>query len=216
MVVKNPLEEPMISRFGWTYPNALERYRQEIVDGILDFEVEYGNWEYTYHDLMKSQIPYVLEVLTKDPYSRQAVITLPNEETRRLPSPPCLQTIQYFIRDNQDSEKELLCDLFFRSNDALKASFSNAFALIMLQQKMANELGIKRLGEYVHRVGSYHIYENDYAELEGVITRMKNNGNLTYEYVGDWDEQMTDEREDIAKLVLQLKNNPSKKIKQAG
>jgi len=216
MVVKNPLEEPMISRFGWTYPNALERYRQEFLDGILDFEIEYGNWDYTYHDLMKEQIPWIIDVLTKDPHSRQAVITLPNEKTRTLNSPPCLQLVQYFIRDNENKKKELLCEITMRSNDALKASFQNAFVFIMLQQRMAEKLGIEKLGSYIHNATSYHVYENDYEELEACMNRMKSGGPLTYDYIGDWDEQMEEEREDIAKLVLDLKKDPKEKIKQFG
>ena len=52
MVVEQPLEEPVISRLFIGGPRELEQYRQEILDGILDFEVERGNWEYTYHSRM--------------------------------------------------------------------------------------------------------------------------------------------------------------------
>ena len=37
MKVKNPLKEPMISRLMIGGPRELEQYRQEILDGILDF-----------------------------------------------------------------------------------------------------------------------------------------------------------------------------------
>ena len=38
--VKHPLQEPMISKLSFTYPEALEQYKQEMLDGILDFEIE--------------------------------------------------------------------------------------------------------------------------------------------------------------------------------
>ena len=52
MVVGNPLKEPMISKLSFCDPDSLEQYRQEMLDGILDFEIKKGNWVYTYHDRM--------------------------------------------------------------------------------------------------------------------------------------------------------------------
>ena len=45
MVVEEPLAEPRISRLFVGGPSDLEQYRQEMLDGILDFEVERGNWK---------------------------------------------------------------------------------------------------------------------------------------------------------------------------
>ena len=59
-VAENPLMEPMISKLFVGDPRSLEQYRQEILDGILDFEVERGNWEYTYHRRMEKQIPWLI------------------------------------------------------------------------------------------------------------------------------------------------------------
>lgn len=67
MKVKNPLKEPMISRLMIGGPRELEQYRQEILDGILDFEIERGNWAYTYHDRIAKQIPFVIEELKRNP-----------------------------------------------------------------------------------------------------------------------------------------------------
>ena len=73
MVVNSPLKEPMISRCFIGGYKELEQYRQEMLDGILDFEVERGNWAYTYHQRMEKQIPLVIEELRRNPYSRRAV-----------------------------------------------------------------------------------------------------------------------------------------------
>ena len=59
MVVEEPLAEPMKSRLFIGGPRELEQYRQEMLDGILDFEVERGNWEYTYHSRMAEQFDFI-------------------------------------------------------------------------------------------------------------------------------------------------------------
>ena len=47
--VEEPLSEPMISKCFIGGPRELQQYCMEMLDGILDFEVERGNWAYTYH-----------------------------------------------------------------------------------------------------------------------------------------------------------------------
>lgn len=201
MVVENPLAEPMISKLFIGDPRSLEQYRQEILYGILDFEVERGNWEYTYHQRMENQIPWVIRELKRNPDSRRAVISIRSEEDLQSGSPACLQNIQFFVRQNK-----LHCKVLFRSNDAAKATFMNAFAFIMLQQKIADELNVE-MGTYTHRANSFHVYERDYKMLEGYIKRILAGGELTYEYVGDWDEQMEEAKPEIAELVDHLKKN---------
>lgn len=202
MCVETPLAEPMISRLfiGGFY--ELEQYRQEMLDGILDFEVEYGNWTYTYHQRMGKQIPFIIEELTRNPFSRRAVIDIRDwEKDSKSEDPACLQHIQYFIRDNK-----LHCKVLFRSNDACKATFMNAFALIMLQKRIADELHIE-VGTYTHRANSFHCYEKDFELLKGYVNRIHDEGELTYDYVGEWDELMEEARPMIAEKVQVLKNN---------
>ena len=200
--VEKPLAEPMISRLfiGGFY--ELEQYRQEMLDGILDFEIERGNWAYTYHSRMEKQIPFIVEELTRNPFSRRAVIDIRDwEKDSNSEDPACLNHIQYFVRDNK-----LHCKVLFRSNDACKATFMNAFALIMLQQKIADELGIE-VGTYSHRANSFHCYEKDFDLLSGYANRIHNNDKLTYNYVGEWDELMESAKPMIAEKVQILKNN---------
>ena len=202
MVVNQPLLEPRISRLAFIDPKSLEQYCQEVLDGILDFAVEHGYWDYTYHQLMEAQIPEILNVLKENMYSRRAVIILPTAEIMKLDSPPCLQRIQYLYRDGL-----LNCDVDFRSNDAVKATFTNAFALTMLQQRMANELGVG-VGQYTHRANSFHAYKNDYEILEGYVRRIQSGNNLTYNYADDWQDEMKDNevQEEIKQYVLERKN----------
>lgn len=202
MEVKNPLKEPMISRLMIGGPRELEQYRQEILDGILDFEIERGNWAYTYHDRIAQQIPFVIEELRRNPYSRRAVIVVRDWEVdSKSTDPACLQHIQYFVRDNK-----LHCKLMFRSNDACKATFMNAFALIMLQKRIADELGYE-VGTYTHRANSFHCYAADYALLDGYVERYLSGAETTYDYKDEWEIMMEEAKPDIEKAARELKSH---------
>ena len=199
-VVENPLSEPMISKLFIGDPRSLEQYRQEMLDGILDFEIERGNWEYTYHRRMENQIPWIIAELKRNPDSRRAVIAIRGDADMNTNSPACMQNLQFLIRDGA-----LHCKVLFRSNDATKAAFMNAFALIMLQKRIADTLGAP-VGSYTHRANSFHVYERDYDMFDGYVRRIKSGGELAYFYEGDWDELMEEAKPDIEKMVDELKN----------
>lgn len=202
MVVRKPIAEPMISRLFIGGYHELEQYRQEMLDGILDFEIERGNWAYTYHSRMEKQMPFIDDELRRNPFSRRAVIDIRDwEKDSQNEDPACLQHIQYFIR-----EDKLHCKVLFRSNDACKATFMNAFVLIMLQKRIADALGVE-VGTYTHRANSFHCYEKDFDLLDGYVERIRSGENLTYDYVGEWDELMEEAKADIAEKVERLKNN---------
>ena len=221
MVVREPLAEPRISKLFIGGQKELEQYRQEMLDGILDFEVERGKWDYTYHDRMVNypiwrfdaekkevigslnQIEFVVNELKRNPSSRRAVIVIrdPSIDVNSN-DPACLQHIQYFIRND-----ELECKVLFRSNDACKATFMNAFALICLQERIAKELGVE-VGPYVHRANSFHCYEQDFGMLEGYCKRIEGADDwddLCFEYEGNWKEDMEGYQEEIARQVEELK-----------
>lgn len=203
MTVKKPLAEPMISRLFIGGPRELEQYRQEILDGILDFEIDRGNWAYTYHDRIASQLPFIYEELRRNPYSRRAVISVRADADVGSSDPACLQHIQYFVRDNA-----LHCKVLFRSNDAVKATFMNAFALIMLQKRVADELGYE-MGTYIHRANSFHVYERDFEMLHGYAKRIINSvdkSDITYNYKGEWKDIMDAYKPEIAAMVKELKS----------
>ncbi len=201
--VEEPLLEPMISRLFIGGFSELEQYRQEILDGILDFEVERGNWEYTYHSRIAEQLPFISRELKRNPDSRRAVIDVRDwrHDTREgNDSPACLQHIHYFIRGGK-----LHCKVLFRSNDAAKATFMNAFALILLQQRLAQELGVE-MGTYTHRANSFHAYEKDFPLLKKYIEAIRGGDEITYDYIGEWDELMDEAKPEIAKKIEVLKN----------
>lgn len=205
MVVESPLAEPRISRLIPCGPRELEQYREEILDGILDFEIERGNWAYTYHSRIAEQLPFILEELRRNPDSRRAVIDVRDwKYDSQNDSPACLQHIQFFIRDGALHMKVL-----FRSNDAVKATFMNAFALICLQEQVAKELGVE-VGSYTHRANSFHAYEQDWSLLGSYMHRLLSSSrkNTTYNYSGEWEDYMEEFRPEIAKMVEELRARP--------
>ena len=200
--VQEPLAEPMISKLFIGGPEELEQYRQEMLDGILDFEVAAGKWAYTYHERMAEQFPFIVEELKRNPSSRRAVLLIRDwRKDSASDDPACLQHIQYFIRNGK-----LDCVVLFRSNDACKATYMNAFALIMLQARFAEQLGVG-VGTYTHRASSFHCYEKDFGMLEGYCRRIETEDidDLTFDYVDGWKDMMEDAQAGIAARVEELR-----------
>jgi len=199
--VEEPVSEPRISKLiiGGAYD--LQRYVMEIIDGILDFKISAG-WDYTYHDRFAKYMPFVINELKRNRESRRAVISIrDNEVDSKSNDAACMQSIQFFIRNNK-----LDMMVMFRSNDLPEAFFFNAFALIMLQEKTAKELGVG-IGTYTHRSNSMHCYEKDFDLLRNFVKAVgeKQGEDLVYNYTGDWDEIMKAEIPNINKLVDDLR-----------
>ena len=204
--IEEPLAEPRISRLiiGGAYD--LQRYVMELVDGILDFKINEG-WDYTYHDRFAKYLPFIIAELKRNRESRRAIISIrDNEKDSSSSDPACMQSIQFFVRDNK-----LDCMVLFRSNDLPEAFFFNAFGLISLQEKLAAELGLAA-GTYTHRSNSMHCYEKDFALLKNFVKAIneKQIEDLTYSYRGDWDEIMKAEIPGIVRLVEDLKSQNQK------
>ena len=96
--------------------------------------------------------------------------------------------------------------VLFRSNDLPEAFFFNAFGLIMLQEKIARELGVA-IGSYTHRSNSMHCYEKDFPLLQNFVKAINERPpeDLCYDYRGEWDELMEAEIPNILKLVEDLR-----------
>ena len=179
MVVDEPMREPRIHR---AFPGALEDlevYRQEVVLGIHDHWInpEEGKWTYTYHQRLSNyviegqsvdQIGYIIDKLSRTPYSRRAqAITWNPKLDPVTDDPPCLQRIWFRMVEAQNGYI-LNMNTHWRSRDAYKASFMNIFALTDLQRFVAEEISKNvgkdvSVGRYVDISDSFHIY-GSYAE----------------------------------------------------
>lgn len=219
MVVQKPLMEPMISKCGIYSPKDLQQYMLEIKDGIFDFIIgkDENLWEYTYHERIADQIPFVLEELKRNIWSRRAVIDVRKNGVDMFNDhPACLQHIQFLVRrDLSNKEPKLDMIVTMRSNDATQATFMNAFGFIMgLQKLIADNLGLE-LGHYVHRVGSFHAYKSHWKELFHAVSKIKesetkdlcyyydshNSNYLPKEPFVEWRPMMEASMEEIMRLV---------------
>jgi len=188
LTVEDPASEPMIHRCFPGGLDALEEYRQEVVDGIKDHWVRDQNnpddqrWEYTYHERIFNyrvpsmpggidQIAAVVEGLAKSPYSRrQQAIVWKVWEDAGISDPACMQSLWFRILPDEDGVWRLNLNVRFRSRDAYDAAFMNIFALVHLMERVAARVATKagrevRLGRYLDESDSYHIYGAKLADF---------------------------------------------------
>lgn len=198
----HPLWEPMISKIAPCGPADLQQYVMEMTEGIMDFEYTVaGNWPYTYHDRMIEQLIDIVRILKEDSNSRRAVVVIRRPQDISMDDPPCLQMIQFMINNHC-----LDCYVTFRSNDAVKAFFMNAFALIQIQKTIAEILGVG-VGHYIHTANSFHAYEKDWGMLESCVKRYDDGVELTDFYISvdpeidDWYGPMQEAIPDIRAKV---------------
>lgn len=189
-VVEDPFLEPRIHR---AFPGGLEDleiYRQEVVEGVHDHWIapEEGKWTYTYHRRLFSyemegqamdQIRYIIEKLASAGHSRRAqAITWNPKHDPPTTDPPCLQRVWCRLLAEEGGELCLNMNTHWRSRDAFKAAYMNAFALTDLQRLIAEEISAKikkpvRIGRYADLVDSFHIYGSYFDEFQGFLKLVK-------------------------------------------
>ncbi len=76
---------------------------------------------------------------------------------------PCTCTLQFLVRDGL-----LHLVVYMRSNDVFIGFPHDVFAFTMIQEILANDLGVK-LGAYKHMVGSFHLYDRDREKVEAYL-----------------------------------------------
>jgi thymidylate synthase len=127
------------------------------------------------------QLGRVADLLTKDPDSRQAVVTIHNgniDLLRETKDVPCTLSLQFMVRGG-----ELCLRVTMRSNDVWLGLPYDVVQFTVLQLAMASALGIP-VGWYHHSVGSLHLYERDRGKVEMALTdiSLDNNTQLREPY----------------------------------
>ena len=102
-----------------------------------------------------NQWEHVINLLRKDPNSRQAVIHIKDASDEPTKDLPCTVCLQYLIRDGK-----LHATTYMRSNDIWLGFPYDVFSFTCLQIIMAFELGVD-IGEYTHIAGSLHLYSRN-------------------------------------------------------
>lgn len=132
-------------------------------DQYRDGEVLHGS----YGPRLRNQIPYVLDLLSRDPDTRQAVLQVwdPAYDLQVRRDLPCTVGFQLLLRGNY---LDMLTTM--RSNDAWRGFAYDVFQFAQLQCTMAHCLGAA-VGRMIHRVGSFHLYEADWERCQVVTSR---------------------------------------------
>lgn len=106
-----------------------------------------------------------IKELKVDPDSRRAIISihLPQHDWSGSLDTPCTSDFQFFIRENQ-----LHMINHMRSQSAAFVMPYDVFLMTMIQELMANELGVG-LGEYQHFCNSMHYFANEDDMVDAII-----------------------------------------------
>ena len=118
-----------------------------------------------------SQYDHVLSELKSNPDSRRAsmIYTRPSMHTDfnkdGMSDFMCTYGQQFFIRNNK-----LVMHVLMRSNDFCYGFQNDAPWFKFVQKSLADDLGIE-IGDYIHTVGSGHVYERHFKHLDELIEK---------------------------------------------
>jgi thymidylate synthase (methanogen type) len=123
-----------------------------------------------------NQIEYIINKLKQKPYSRraQAITWRPLVDPFHV-DPPCLQRIYMRVKNNK-----LIMQTTWRSRDLFRAWEANVNGMIRIQKYVADQLNLE-MGHYLDFSNSLHIYGDSISEVEDMLNRMKNRGELNEE-----------------------------------
>ncbi len=194
ITVEDPFAQPRFHRAFADGLGGLSEYVMEVVYGAHDYwvkpkeeilkgvESEDTRWTYTYHqrlfeyqieDRIVDQVAYMVDRLSKTPYTRRAQgITWNTKLDPPTDDPPCLQRIWGRLIEDDDGVLVFNMNTHWRSRDLYKAWFENVIALTTLMRKIAERVSERasrpvRVGRYVDISDSLHIYGSYFRELEG-------------------------------------------------
>lgn len=147
----------ILQLLGQTPADSLVRLRNKAVAEFQDWGISYGN----YGARLRGQLTELVKELRHDGDSRRAVATIydgTRDLGRDVRDVPCTIAIQCFIRDGA-----LVSRVSMRSNDAWLGLPYDLHQFCAFHCALAEVLSVAP-GEYVHTVGSMHLYEKHWAK----------------------------------------------------
>jgi thymidylate synthase len=112
------------------------------------------------------QLKNLTEGLKKNPNSRRHILTAWNpSELHVMSLPPCHAFSQFYVSNNK-----LSCQLYQRSCDMFLGVPFNIASYSILIHIIARECGYE-VGEFVHTLGDFHIYEEHFEQVKIQLTR---------------------------------------------
>lgn len=165
--------------------SSLEQLDLASAGNFTQFSNE-GRLRGAYGPRTRRQLPQVVDLLRRDPDSRQAVLTVWNG--RELDQPcrdvPCTTSVQFLLRDDQ-----LHTRFVMRSSDAILGIPYDWWFVSRLGVAVASALDVE-VGSFTHTTGSLHFYDRDLGEVNdidhvGVTQRPKRAVPPSLVYQGD-------------------------------
>lgn len=126
----------------------------------------------------RDQIALLIDLLTKEPSSRQAVVVTWDPATDGLTlfkkkNVPCPYTFTVNIVGGR-----LHLHNIVRSNDVILGTPADVAGFALLQLILAQKLGLKA-GIYSHSISNAHVYENHYAGANEMLKRTSSQKKIT-------------------------------------
>lgn len=135
------------------------KFNKNMANFSDDGQILNGSYGYRIAD----NIDKVIERLKSDKDSRQAVLTIyQNDVCKITKDPPCTLNLHFLIRDNK-----LNLIVYMRSNDIIWGTPYDVFMFTTLQRLIANSLNIY-VGWYRHIPSSFHVYKDHYELLRSM------------------------------------------------
>jgi thymidylate synthase len=153
--------EALMLLAGVSYPDLLMKaaphYSNFVNPGTGELDGAYG-------PRVGPQLPYVRDLLRRDPDTRQAVVTVfgPADHHESL-DVPCTVSLHFMVRDGA---LELIT--YMRSNDVWLGWPYDVVMFTVLQEALATDLGLG-LGQYTHVDGSLHLYDTNRDKVDRII-----------------------------------------------
>lgn len=140
-----------------------------------------------YGTRISTELKYIIDKLTSDNHSRQAVVSIYRNDDIHSKSKgvPCTLDLQFLVRDNK-----LHMVVNMRSNDILYGFQHDVVMFTILQETIANTLQIP-MGYYIHQPSSLHVYRNyynfkGYDMLENMVNESSSIGFTNSSNLNQW------------------------------
>lgn len=116
-----------------------------------------------YGPRLASQWEYIINILRKDPSTRQAVATIWSPNPAPSLDVPCTISLQWLLRENK-----LHVIATMRSSDVWLGVPYDAHVFSQLTNMLAGVLGVET-GSLTMQLGSSHLYANNYEAAQNVL-----------------------------------------------
>lgn len=166
------------------------------------------------HHFGTDQLQNCIDLLKKDPSSRQAVVITWSVDDHGAVSGikrsvPCLYSFTLNIIGDRLNMMNTL-----RSNDMILGCPFDVLGFSLLLHILAQEIGVKP-GVYTHVVANAHIYENHYDAADEIIKRKNNHSKIELKLPENTLRRAENEDENIVQEILndlQIQYNPLEAI----